>query len=62
MKQVKKTYLGERLTQQELVTLLDEISDGESVLERVTRGKALVSLQRVVSICRHDRDQTEKEK
>lgn len=50
-KQEKDTYLGERLTQQELVTLLDEISDGESVLERVTRGKALVGLQSIVSIC-----------
>lgn len=47
----EQTDLGKRLTKQELVTLLDEISDGESVLECVTRGKALVGLQAVVSLC-----------
>lgn len=47
----EQTDLGKRLTKQELVTLLNEISDGESVLECVTRGKALVGLQAVVSLC-----------
>jgi len=39
------THLGERLAEEELVTLLDEVSDGKGVLERVTRSETLVSLK-----------------
>jgi len=31
-----KIYLGERLAEENLVALLDEISNGESVLEDIT--------------------------
>jgi len=30
------SYLGERLTEEDLVALLDKVSDGESVLEDIT--------------------------
>jgi len=29
-------YLGERLAEEDLVALLDEVSDGESILEDIT--------------------------
>jgi hypothetical protein len=40
----QKTYLGERLTEQDLVPLLDKVPDGVGVLEDITGRKALVSL------------------
>ena len=30
------SYLGERLAEEDLVTLLDKVSDGKSVLENIT--------------------------
>jgi len=30
------SYLGERLAEEDLVTLLDKVSDGKSVFENVT--------------------------
>jgi hypothetical protein len=30
------SYLGERLAEEDLVTLLDKVSDGEGILEDVT--------------------------
>jgi hypothetical protein len=39
------TYLGERLAKEDLVTLLDEVSDGKGVLDDVTGCEALVGLK-----------------
>jgi hypothetical protein len=41
------THLGERLAEEELVALLDKVSNGKGVLERVTGSEALVSLTSV---------------
>jgi hypothetical protein len=37
-------YLGERLAEHDLVTLLDKVSDGKSVSLNVARGETLVCL------------------
>ena len=37
-------YLGEGLAEEDLVALLDEVSDGEGVLEDVSGGESLVCL------------------
>ena len=44
-----RKYLGERLTEQDLVSLLDKVSDGIGVFEDITRCEALVRL--IVSFC-----------
>jgi hypothetical protein len=37
-------YLGERLAEENLVALLDEVSDGKGVLEDITGSESLVCL------------------
>jgi len=41
---VSLAHLGERLAEQDLVSLLDKVSDRKGVLYNITRSKALVCL------------------